>query len=84
MIIKAFSATPFLRELVLYINELTAGVAIEKDEITKLLAVLIDQISRSSHYEMTLLLPNDRRLMLIFEALMANPQLNTNLAGWGI
>jgi len=44
--------------------------------------VLVDQICGGDTYNMTLLLPRDRRLMLIFKALIENPQRDTRLSGW--
>ncbi len=75
---KAISVSPLLRELILHIHYSNAC----ESEITKLLEVLIDQICRGDSYKMTLLLPRDRRLMIIFKALMENPQRATKLSGW--
>jgi len=79
---KAVSVTPFLRELLLHINESVNESPISKGQISKLLAVLMDQICSGDTYNMTLLLPKDRRLMQIFKALMENPQKDTKLSGW--
>ena len=79
---KAISVTPFLRELILHINQSVTRSNASQVEITKLLDVLIDQLGRGEPYDMTLLLPRDRRLMQIFKALMANPQCATKLSGW--
>ncbi|TWX70958.1 helix-turn-helix transcriptional regulator [Colwellia demingiae] len=79
---KAISVTPFLRELVLYINNCVSNSIASEEELSKLVAVLIDQISSGESYKMKLLLPSDRRLMIIFNALMADPQLDTKLSDW--
>jgi AraC-like DNA-binding protein len=75
---KAISVTPLMRELILHIHYSDTC----ESEIRKLLDVLIDQVCRGDCYEMTLLLPSDRRLILIFKALMENPQRTTKLSGW--
>jgi AraC-like DNA-binding protein len=78
----AISVTPFLKELVLHITQcLDKGITSE-NEIAKLLAVLIDQLSSSEPYKMMLLLPSDRRLKIIFDALLANPQHDITLSAW--
>ena len=79
---KAIAVTPFLRELVLHINFCVTHSSISTDEIANLLDVLIDQICGGDTYNMTLLLPKDRRLMLIFKVLMENPQQDTKLSAW--
>ena len=79
---KAISVTPFLRELVLHINHSVSNSIVSEDELSKLVVVLIDQISSGESYEMKLLLPSDRRLMIIFKALMAEPQQDTKLSDW--
>ncbi|KGJ90980.1 AraC family transcriptional regulator [Colwellia psychrerythraea] len=79
---KAISVTPFLRELILQIKNCVNNSVISEQEISNLLAVLIDQISAGQSYKMTLILPIDRRLMTIFKALMTNPQRDTKLSEW--
>lgn len=79
---KAISVTPFLRELILHINHSVTNANVAKEEISKLLAVLIDQVCGGETYNMTLLLPRDRRLRLIFNAFMENPQRDTKLSAW--
>jgi AraC-like DNA-binding protein len=79
---KAISVTPFLRELILHIHHSVANSNVSEDEISKLLDVLMDQICGGDTYDMTLILPSDRRLMQIFKALMTNPQCDTKLSGW--
>jgi len=75
---KAISVTPLLRELILHMHYSRAC----ESEMTNLLGVLIDQIGRADSYEMTLILPHDRRLMIIFNALMENPKRATKLSDW--
>lgn len=82
LITKAISVTTFLRELILYINHSVTNSSLSETEISRLLAVLIDQVCGGEPCNMTLLLPSDKRLMLIFKALMDNPQLNTKLSDW--
>jgi len=79
---KAISVTPFLKELVLHIKHCVTKSIASQEQMSKLLTVLIDQISTSESYKMTLLLPSDRRLMIIFKALMAEPQQKTKLSDW--
>jgi len=79
---KAISVTPFLRELLLHIKCCVNQASTAEDEISNLLAVLSDQISGREPYKMTLLLPKDRRLMIIFKALMESPQQDTKLSSW--
>ncbi|MCJ8294529.1 MAG: helix-turn-helix transcriptional regulator [Colwellia sp.] len=79
---QAISVTPFLRELILHIKQLAACSNTAKGEIKNLLKVLSDQICAGDSYSMTLLLPSDRRLMVIFKALMLQPQRDTTLADW--
>jgi len=79
---KAISVTPFLRELILHLNHSTTDAGISQEEIKNLLDVLIDHICRSGTYNMKLLVPSDRRLMLIFKALFENPQRDTKLTDW--
>lgn len=83
---KAISVTPFLRELILHINccvnSSVNSAHSSKKEILNLVDVLVDQICDSDTYDMTLLLPRDRRLMQIFKTLMENPQLDTKLSAW--
>ncbi len=79
---KAISVTPFLRELVLHINHSVSKSIVLEEELSKLVAVLIDQISSGESYQMKLLLPSDRRLMIIFNALMTEPQRDTKLSDW--
>jgi len=50
--------------------------------VSALLTVLSDQIHAGECYDMALLLPSDRRLMSIFNALMDNPKLTTKLSDW--
>jgi AraC-like DNA-binding protein/quercetin dioxygenase-like cupin family protein len=79
---KAISVTPFLRELILHISQCVANLEVSEQEISNLLAVLIDQISAGESYQMRLLLPSDRRLMIIFNALIADPKLKVKLSDW--
>jgi len=79
---KAISVTPFLRELLLQVNSSLSDSNSSTAEISALLRVLSDQIRAGDCYEMALLLPSDRRLMTIFNALMNNPKLDTKLSTW--
>ena len=79
---KAISVTPFLKELLLQVKYSVTDSTISATVISALLRVLSDQIRTGESYEMALLLPNDRRLMTIFEAMMENPQLDKKLSAW--
>ena len=79
---KAISVTPFLKELILHIKDNVTNLSTSQQEMAKLLAVLSDQLSAGEPYKMRLLLPNDRRLMIIFKALMADLQQDTRLPDW--
>jgi AraC-like DNA-binding protein len=79
---KAISVTSFLRELILLLKHSVTCLNVSRDEISNLLEVLIEQIKGGETYHMALLLPKDRRMMMIFKALMKNPQLELKLADW--
>jgi AraC-like DNA-binding protein/quercetin dioxygenase-like cupin family protein len=78
----AISVTPFLKELILYLVDYVNDTTVSEVKISNLLTVLIDQMCNPEPYTMTLLLPTDRRLMIIFKALMDNPKQETKLSGW--
>jgi AraC-like DNA-binding protein len=79
---KAVSLNPFLRELLLQIQDSVTQTNTPNSVISALMTVLSDQIRAGESYDMALLLPTDRRLMSIFNALMNNPQLTTKLCDW--
>lgn len=79
---KAVCATALMKELILHINYSMPLVKALDNNVTKLLDVLVNQIINADTYDMTLLLPSDRRLMLIFKTLMGNLQLETKLSEW--
>jgi len=79
---KAIAVTSFIRELILHIHQSVTTSNISQHDIKNLLNVLIDQTSNEDTGNMTLLLPSDRRLMMIFNALMEQPQQDLNLSGW--
>jgi len=79
---KAIAVTPFIRELILHIHHVATHEKTSEGEVTNLLNVLIDQMVNEDTYNLTLLLPNDRRLKVIFNSLMEQPQLATKLSGW--
>ncbi len=79
---KAVSATALMKELILHINDSMPVMKALDKNVTKLLDVLVNQLINADTYDMTLLLPSDRRLMLIFKTLMGNLQLETTLSQW--
>ena len=79
---KAIAVTPFIRELILHIHQTEVNLNTSEGDITNLLNVLIDLMHSEETYNMTLLLPSDRRLMVIFKAMMEHPQQDTKLSSW--
>ncbi len=79
---KAVSVSPFLRELLLQIKDSVTEKNTPISVVSALLTVLSDQIRAGECYDMALLLPSDRRLMSIFNALMDDPTLTTKLSDW--
>tara|TARA_R110001583_G_scaffold192721_1_gene359616 strand:- start:4013 stop:4789 length:777 start_codon:yes stop_codon:yes gene_type:complete len=80
---KSCLVTPFLKELIVLLVERGFGNHTEQ-MTTNLLNVLQDQIAIAEHYEIPLLIPNDRRLMAIFVELNQQPDLPLTLAEWAI
>ncbi|BAJ03158.1 transcriptional regulator, AraC/XylS family [Shewanella violacea DSS12] len=82
MQVRSISLTPFLKELLQEIRR-KALVADNQDELLHLLEVLHDQILRDEVFTFQLLLPQDRRLKLIFDYLTERPALDWSLKMWG-
>ncbi|MEG3696531.1 helix-turn-helix transcriptional regulator [Vibrio coralliirubri] len=80
--VRTITLTPFLNELLQEIRRQCEGL-VSDDEVSRLLAVLHDQIMKDSVQTFQLLLPEDRRLKLIFEALTDTPRLDYSLKDWG-
>ncbi len=80
--VRTIALTPFLNELLQEIHRQCEGETSHK-EVLHLLAVLHDQILKSNVQTFQLLLPQDRRLKLIFEQLTDEPALSCSLKKWG-
>ncbi|HAS6474710.1 TPA: helix-turn-helix domain-containing protein [Vibrio parahaemolyticus] len=80
--VRTIALTPFLNELLQEIRRQCEGET-SHEEVLHLLAVLHDQILKSNVQTFQLLLPEDRRLKLIFEALTDTPALDWSLKEWG-
>ncbi len=80
--VRTIALTPFLNELLQEIRRQCEGET-SHEEVLHLLAVLHDQILKSNVQTFQLLLPQDRRLKLIFEALTDKPALDWSLKQWG-
>ncbi len=79
---RTIALTPFLNELLQEIRRQCEGET-SHEEVLHLLAVLHDQILKSNVQTFQLLLPQDRRLKLIFEQLTDEPALSCSLKEWG-
>lgn len=80
--VRTIALTPFLNELLQEIRRQCENEA-SHEEVLHLLAVLHDQILKSDVQTFQLLLPQDRRLKLIFEQLTDEPALSCSLKEWG-
>ncbi|AWG87157.1 AraC family transcriptional regulator [Vibrio parahaemolyticus] len=80
--VRTIALTPFLNELLQEIRRQCEGET-SHEEVLHLLAVLHDQILKSNVQTFQLLLPQDRRLKLIFEQLTDEPALSCSLKLWG-
>ncbi|EKN4605801.1 helix-turn-helix transcriptional regulator [Vibrio parahaemolyticus] len=80
--VRTIAFTPFLNELLQEIRRQCEGET-SHEEVLHLLAVLHDQILKSNVQTFQLLLPQDRRLKLIFEQLTDEPALSCSLKEWG-
>jgi AraC-like DNA-binding protein len=80
---RAVSITPFMREL---FSEIYHCSQAGKDQLalTRLLGVLHDQLMKDEVFSFKLLLPEDRRLRVIFNALSESPNIDWTLAKWGM
>lgn len=80
--VRTIALTPFLNELLQEIRRQCEGET-SHEEVLHLLAVLHDQILKRNVQTFQLLLPQDRRLKLIFERLTDEPALSCSLKEWG-
>ncbi|KAB2111936.1 helix-turn-helix transcriptional regulator [Vibrio alginolyticus] len=80
--VRTIALTSFLNELLQEIRRLCEGET-SHEEVLHLLAVLHDQILKRNVQTFQLLLPQDRRLKLIFERLTDEPALSCSLKEWG-
>ncbi|MCR9364535.1 AraC family transcriptional regulator [Vibrio antiquarius] len=80
--VRTIALTPFLNELLQEIRRQCEGET-SHEEVLHLLVVLHDQILKSNVQTFQLLLPQDRRLKLIFEQLTDEPALSCSLKEWG-
>ncbi|MEZ8717665.1 helix-turn-helix domain-containing protein [Vibrio splendidus] len=80
--VRTITLTPFLNELLQEIRRQCEGL-VSDEEVSRLLSVLHDQIMKDNIQTFQLLLPKDRRLKLIFEALTEAPTLDFSLKEWG-
>ena len=80
--VRTITLTSFLNELLQEIRRQCEGFAGD-EEVSRLLSVLHDQILKDNIQTFQLLLPEDRRLKLIFEALTEAPTLDLSLKEWG-
>ncbi|KOO13838.1 AraC family transcriptional regulator [Vibrio xuii] len=80
--VRTITLTPFLNELLQEIRRQCEGL-VSDEEVSRLLAVLHDQIMKDNVQTFQLLLPEDRRLKQIFEALTETPALDCSLKQWG-
>ncbi|MCF7495173.1 helix-turn-helix transcriptional regulator [Vibrio sp. L5-1] len=80
--VRTITLTPFLNELLQEIRRQCEGL-VSDEEVSRLLSVLHDQIMKDNVQTYQLLLPEDRRLKLIFEALTEAPTLHFSLKEWG-
>ena len=78
---KSCLVTPFLKELILLLMQ--GEQATQTEEVTAhLLLVLSDQLVLANSYQIPLLIPNDRRLKMIFSQLKQQPDLQLTLSDW--
>ncbi|HAS6461230.1 TPA: helix-turn-helix domain-containing protein [Vibrio parahaemolyticus] len=80
--VRTIALTPFLNELLQEIRRQCENET-SHEEVLHLLAVLHDQILKSNVQTFQLLLPQDRRLKLIFEQLTDEPASSCSLKEWG-
>ncbi|MCU8004875.1 helix-turn-helix transcriptional regulator [Shewanella sp. SM96] len=87
--VKPVAMSAFIRELVLTLrkqcafNTPTNVEPMVQASILRLLEVLYDQINSAEGQTFKLLIPQDRRLKLIFEHLTQTPALDLSLVKWG-
>ncbi|WP_439651399.1 AraC family transcriptional regulator [Photobacterium atrarenae] len=81
--LRPLEMTPFFKALVLELRQRCQAPEQGHDKTLRLLAVLFDQIHDGDGYSYQLLVPQDRRVKLMFERLTAEPALTWSLAQWG-
>ncbi|MFC3024871.1 AraC family transcriptional regulator [Vibrio zhugei] len=80
--IRTIALTPFFRELLKEVRRSCLSVE-NQNELQNLLSVLHDQILRNDIVTFKLLLPQDKRLKVIFDKLTKTPALDWSLKTWG-
>lgn len=80
--VRAMALTPFLNALLREVrDQCERGVCVA--ETQRLLSVLHDQLLKGNTQTFQLLLPQDRRLKLMFDSLSEQPRLAYSLKQWG-
>lgn len=82
--LKQVSMTPFLKELILMIEQqYQTESQFSHDKTSRLLEVLYDQINTSESFKFKQLIPKERRIKIIFERLTTQPDIDLTLSQWG-
>lgn len=79
---KTCQVTAFLKELILTLFNLTE--AYSEEMLTRVIAVLRDQLMIADSFEIPLLIPTDKRLKTIFTHLQNQPDSEKTLAEWAL
>ena len=81
---KAVTSTPLIRELIIHIAKIYSANELKNQDSNSIKAVdvLIELINGSDTYDISLLLPSDKRLMIIFNEFLQNLQLDKTLSDW--
>lgn len=81
---KAVASTPLIRELILHIVNTYSIADFKQKESNsiKVIELLLELIKESDIYDISLLLPSDKRLMTIFNEFLQNLQLDKTLSDW--
>lgn len=82
--LRSISVNALTKEIILKLGEeCNKEQYDDHDKIVRLLAVLFDWINDDEPFPFQLLIPEDRRIKLIFDEMSENPALNTSLEEWG-
>ena len=79
---RFFEASAFLRELILQLVPMGNDCALHDDKTRRLCQVLCDQIVDQKEVSLDVIIPGDRRLKPIVDALLNQPYSDTRLASW--